>query len=637
MFKAANCGIILCLFVNLLIIKKSYCSTLVRSVPEAELVEDVKPTQFNLIKTIEDSINHEDFNSYPQVNVNMTKDQFGYSVYSGLVDYISHHLTSLVPTKYEPFDSNENFTATFGSDIPIEMEWHSTSRSSTIGNSNGAPKLISDSSLSDYVNTAEAMVNTITSQVASIAKRGLDSETDDVKWMMDNKQVQPLEESFPVQPVAASSARGLGQDIQSLISDKDNHHSLDLGHRHGLDLGHRQGLDLGHHHGLDLGRHHGLDLGHRHGLDLGRHHNQHNGLNLGHLPGLGKSHDDKTVFESVSGNFNKAIKNSVKDIGGEILSKSDLLHGDNNNHHHSFQHDLHQLGEHLGHHPDHHLGEHLGRHHDLHLLGENLGRHHDRGDDKSVFQSVSGALKDSIENISDGIGNQKKSSVSKNNRESLRNDNRKAISELTKTIVSLPQELNHPSLIKGPAKLVNSVLKTSIDTVKSSSKEMNTLGETINDSNLGSGLGKLIPGAIHAMGGGVTLGDKALEAVSGRDSKLSKLEDDPDASFYEDDDADSNNPGLFDGGKRRYFSKECRFRVACEIGKTVMSPMPSQLLTQYSDNKFMKDFQNKYTKAMTFGLTRKACDRYYCVFVEMMGGPGPFAKGVMELVLKKSA
>lgn len=80
-----------------------------------------------------------------------------------------------------------------------------------------------------------------------------------------------------------------------------------------------------------------------------------------------------------------------------------------------------------------------------------------------------------------------------------------------------------------------------------------------------------------------------------------------------------------------YFSKECSFRVACEIGrlaKPVLSPVAQQLTT----NKIVQDLQSRYSRAFYYGTLYDSCERYFCVFLQLFGGPQKFVAATAEIV-----
>ena len=83
--------------------------------------------------------------------------------------------------------------------------------------------------------------------------------------------------------------------------------------------------------------------------------------------------------------------------------------------------------------------------------------------------------------------------------------------------------------------------------------------------------------------------------------------------------------------RRKYFSHECQFRIACEAGR-LSRPMTHEVSKTVASSRFLQDLQNRYTRAFNYGSLHADCDRYYCVLVKMMGGPAGFASGVAEII-----
>lgn len=82
----------------------------------------------------------------------------------------------------------------------------------------------------------------------------------------------------------------------------------------------------------------------------------------------------------------------------------------------------------------------------------------------------------------------------------------------------------------------------------------------------------------------------------------------------------------------KYFSTDCAFRVACEIGSWFLRPnSPQPIKDLVKQNRLIHDLQNKYTRAVTYGFLFGDCSRYYCVFLEFSGGPIKFAGAVTEI------
>lgn len=92
------------------------------------------------------------------------------------------------------------------------------------------------------------------------------------------------------------------------------------------------------------------------------------------------------------------------------------------------------------------------------------------------------------------------------------------------------------------------------------------------------------------------------------------------------------NPlSIKDGKKTKYFSVECQFRVACEVGK-LMKPFAAELAKVLETSKVIQDLQNRYTRSFTYGMAHSSCDRYYCLFLQLFNGPESFAKGLTEMI-----
>lgn len=88
----------------------------------------------------------------------------------------------------------------------------------------------------------------------------------------------------------------------------------------------------------------------------------------------------------------------------------------------------------------------------------------------------------------------------------------------------------------------------------------------------------------------------------------------------------------WDGHRRpRYFSKECNFRFACEVGR-MMKPMLAPVAQQFRTNKIVQDLQSRYSRAMSYGVLNDNCDKYYCVLLQLFGGPHKFVAASAEIV-----
>lgn len=83
--------------------------------------------------------------------------------------------------------------------------------------------------------------------------------------------------------------------------------------------------------------------------------------------------------------------------------------------------------------------------------------------------------------------------------------------------------------------------------------------------------------------------------------------------------------------KPRYYSKECNFRLACEVGQ-MMKPMLGPVAHQFRTNKIVQDLQSRYSRAMAYGTLHDNCEKYYCVFLQLFGGPQKFVAASAEIV-----
>lgn len=82
----------------------------------------------------------------------------------------------------------------------------------------------------------------------------------------------------------------------------------------------------------------------------------------------------------------------------------------------------------------------------------------------------------------------------------------------------------------------------------------------------------------------------------------------------------------------KYFSTDCSFRFCCELGRWMFRPYSPDLVKRIVlENKFIHDLQNRFTRAATYGYLYGDCSKYYCVVLELTGGPVKFAAGVTEL------
>lgn len=81
----------------------------------------------------------------------------------------------------------------------------------------------------------------------------------------------------------------------------------------------------------------------------------------------------------------------------------------------------------------------------------------------------------------------------------------------------------------------------------------------------------------------------------------------------------------------KYFSRDCSFRMACEVGR-LLKPFGQPFKQTLETSKLVQDLQNRYTRATTFGIVHNDCSRYYCLLVQFVGGPAAFASGIAELL-----
>lgn len=124
---------------------------------------------------------------------------------------------------------------------------------------------------------------------------------------------------------------------------------------------------------------------------------------------------------------------------------------------------------------------------------------------------------------------------------------------------------------------------------------------------------------------------KATETTSKIATQMNRQEWDPrleeESAYYEFTSADE--PYTY--RKPKYFSRECQFRIACEIGKTI-KPLTYQITKVAETNRLIQDLQNRYTRAITYGTVHGNCERYFCLLVQIFGGPTGLASGVAEMV-----
>jgi len=181
------------------------------------------------------------------------------------------------------------------------------------------------------------------------------------------------------------------------------------------------------------------------------------------------------------------------------------------------------------------------------------------------------------------------------------------IDDLTKTIIRLPANLPKSGLLDGPAKVLNSMIATSINIGQAGTDTVDDVADQAIKVSEATG--------------------KAAVGLS--ESTLQEAPESDDA-YYEDIEDEPENHR-----KPKYFSRECSFRIACEIGKTVR-PMTVPVYKLVERNKIIQNLQNRYTRALTYGVLHNECSRYYCFFVQLMGGQAQFASGIAELIKRVS-
>lgn len=141
----------------------------------------------------------------------------------------------------------------------------------------------------------------------------------------------------------------------------------------------------------------------------------------------------------------------------------------------------------------------------------------------------------------------------------------------------------------------------------------------------------LLNAPASAMNQMLDIGQKTGEGLNAAAKITSSLTGSDDLSPGPDDDS-----WFFDQGPRRdkkYFSKDCQFRIACELGK-MMRPISDPLKAPIEKSKFVRDLQNKYTKAASYGILYNDCERFYCLFVSLLGGPTQFASAAAQIAGK---
>lgn len=119
---------------------------------------------------------------------------------------------------------------------------------------------------------------------------------------------------------------------------------------------------------------------------------------------------------------------------------------------------------------------------------------------------------------------------------------------------------------------------------------------------------------------------KIMEQLSGLN--LNKMSPENQAMYYEY----RNNDEPYGFRSHKYFSRECHFRFACEVGKMLRPFGGSSIAETLEKNRFIQDLQSRYTRAITYGLVYNDCERYYCLLKQLFGGPLEFAGGMAELM-----
>lgn len=124
----------------------------------------------------------------------------------------------------------------------------------------------------------------------------------------------------------------------------------------------------------------------------------------------------------------------------------------------------------------------------------------------------------------------------------------------------------------------------------------------------------------------VKAGQSAGELANKVSSQSTRVRPETEEYLYEYD--SNEEPYMY--RRPKYFSRDCQFRVACEVGK-LLKPVGHPLGEQVKTNKLVQDLQNRYTRAISYGMLVGDCERYYCLVVQIFGGPKAFASGVAEL------
>lgn len=187
------------------------------------------------------------------------------------------------------------------------------------------------------------------------------------------------------------------------------------------------------------------------------------------------------------------------------------------------------------------------------------------------------------------------------------------IEDLTKTIVSVPKVVfpQTSRLIDSSVRTITGVLKTSLGVSKQITNK--TIPSTDQVSQ------PLLDPTDH-----LESAKKVVSSLSGLDVSPRQ---ETEKVYY-----DFANPDDLAGHRLpKYFSTECTFRYACEVGKTI-SIVTKPVLSTVHQNRIIQDFQSRYTRALTYGVLTGDCSRYYCVFAQFLGGPTKFTAGMTDLV-----
>lgn len=161
-----------------------------------------------------------------------------------------------------------------------------------------------------------------------------------------------------------------------------------------------------------------------------------------------------------------------------------------------------------------------------------------------------------------------------------------------------PRPTDDMPLIDGPARVLQTVFGTSVDLTKKSVRRVDNVADTI-----------------------ATAGGKIAKTLVGS-------EEVPPSDVIYHSAAAPDDP--FNHDKPTYFSRDCQFRVSCEMGRA-FKPMFDGTRDLIMKNKLVHDLQNRYTRAFSYGLVYNDCEKYYCLFVALMGGPRQFTGAITEL------